>query len=147
MESLFNEDTLAEIENRINKLSNNSSSAWGKIDVAQMLNHCQFLLKIVLQKEHPKLKPNILSKLLFKKAMYNDKPWKKNLPTHPKLKVVDQKNFEKEKQELLELITEFSNQRQKKDWAPHPMFGKFTSEQWGKMQYKHLDHHLQQFNV
>lgn len=30
---------------------------------------------------------------------------------------------------------------------PHPMFGSFTSEQWGKSIYKHIDHHLKQFNV
>ncbi len=29
----------------------------------------------------------------------------------------------------------------------HPLFGKLTPEQWGKSIYKHLDHHLQQFDV
>ncbi len=147
MKSLFEESTLQEIESRINKLSNESNPAWGKMDVAQMFNHCQFPLKIALKKDHPKLKPSLLAKLFFKKAMYNDKPWKKNLPTHSKLKVVAPKEFESEKGKLLELVTEFSNQRDKKEWDPHPMFGKFTYEQWGKMQYKHLDHHLQQFNA
>ncbi len=147
MQSLFEESIQNEIENRIHKLSNSSTPAWGKMNVSQMFNHCQFPLKIALKKEHPELKPSLLAKLFFKKAMYNDKPWRKNLPTHSKLKVEDQKDFEKEKKELLGLITEFSNQREKKDWDPHPMFGKFTPEQWGKMQYKHLDHHLQQFNV
>ncbi len=147
MKSLFEEPALQEIENRINKLSNESSSLWGKMNVAQMFNHCQFPLKIALKKEHPKLKPNVLAKLFFKKSLYNNKPWRKNLPTHSKLKVVEQKEFDKEKQELLKLVAEFSNQRDKKEWDPHPMFGKFTNEQWGQMQYKHLDHHLQQFNV
>ncbi|MCF6222561.1 MAG: hypothetical protein L3J34_02410 [Flavobacteriaceae bacterium] len=27
------------------------------------------------------------------------------------------------------------------------MFGEFTAKQWGKMQYKHLDHHLKQFGL
>ncbi len=147
MKSLFEEPALQEIENRINKLSNESSSLWGKMNVAQMFNHCQFPLKIALKKEHPKLKPNVLAKLFFKKSLYNNKPWRKNLPTHSKLKVVEQKEFDKEKHELLKLVAEFSNQRDKKEWDPHPMFGKFTNEQWGQMQYKHLDHHLQQFNV
>ncbi len=146
MKSLFDESTSQEIQNRINNISESTNPAWGKMNASQMLYHCQFPLKIVLQKEHPELKPNFLAKLFFKKAMYNDKPWKRNLPTHSKLKVVDQKEFEKEKQELLNLIKEFSEQRNKQEWAPHPMFGKFTREQWGKMQYKHLDHHLQQFN-
>ncbi len=147
MKSLFEDTVKNEIENRINNLSNSSAPVWGKMDVSQMFHHCQFPLKIALQKEHPELKPNLLAKLFFKKSMYNDKPWRKNLPTHSKLKVVDQKEFEKEKEQLLSLISEFSNQRDKKEWDAHPMFGKFTPEQWGKMQYKHLDHHLQQFKV
>ncbi len=147
MKSLFDETTQNEIETRIKSLSSGSSPSWGKMDVSQMLFHCQFPLKIALQKEHPKLKPSLLAKLFFKKSLYSDKPWAKNLPTHSKLKVVDQKEFEVEQKGLLELVTEFSNQKNKTDWDPHPMFGKFTTEQWGKMQYKHLDHHLQQFNV
>ncbi|SHJ17477.1 DUF1569 domain-containing protein [Aquimarina spongiae] len=147
MKSLFEESTLQEIENRIDQISDTTSPAWGKMNASQMFHHCQFPLKIALQKEHPELKPNFLAKLFFKKSMYNDKPWKKNLPTHSKLKVEDQKEFESEKQQLLELTKEFSNQRDKQQWDPHPMFGKFTRDQWGKMQYKHLDHHLKQFNA
>lgn len=147
MKSLFDKIVHDEIESRIHKLSDTSIPVWGKMEVSQMFHHCQFPLKIVLKKEDPELKPNFFAKLFFKKAMYNDKPWRKNLPTHPKLKVENPKDFNTEKESLLELITEFSNQRDQKEWDPHPVFGKFTYEQWGKMQYKHLDHHLQQFNV
>ncbi|WP_109097933.1 DUF1569 domain-containing protein [Aquimarina sp. AU58] len=147
MKSLLDPAVHNEIENRINKLSVTSNAIWGKMNVSQMFHHCQFPLKIALKKDHPKLKPNILAKLLFKKSMYNDKPWRKNLPTHSKLKVVEQKDFETEKEKLLHLVTEFSSQRDKKEWEPHPIFGKFTNKQWGQLQYKHLDHHLQQFNT
>ena len=30
---------------------------------------------------------------------------------------------------------------------PHPFFGKMTAEEWGMLGYKHLDHHLKQFDV
>jgi len=147
MESLFDGATKKTIEDRIGQLSNDDIPAWGKMDVSQMLHHCQFPLKIALKKEYPPMKPNVLAKLFFKKSMYNDKPWRKNLPTSPKLKVIDPKKFDEEKQSLLVLIQEFSEKRTVSKWDPHPMFGEFTKEQWGKMQYKHLDHHLQQFNV
>ncbi|WP_438425217.1 DUF1569 domain-containing protein [Aquimarina macrocephali] len=147
MKSLLDSTAQNEIENRINKLSVTSTAIWGKMNVSQMFHHCQFPLKIALKKDHPELKPNVFAKLFFKKSMYNDKPWRKNLPTHSKLKVVEQKDFETEKEELLHLVAEFSNQRDKKEWEPHPMFGKFTNKQWGQLQYKHLDHHLQQFNA
>jgi len=29
----------------------------------------------------------------------------------------------------------------------HPFFGKLTKEQAGYMAYKHIDHHLRQFNA
>jgi hypothetical protein len=32
-------------------------------------------------------------------------------------------------------------------WAPHPKFGPLTAQEWGKLGYKHLDHHLRQFGV
>ncbi|MDH7444793.1 DUF1569 domain-containing protein [Aquimarina sp. 2201CG14-23] len=147
MKSLFEETAKNEIEVRIHKLSDTNTPIWGKMDVSQMFYHCQFPLKIALKKDYPAMKPSLLAKLFFKKSMYNDKPWRKNLPTHPKLKVVDTKAFNQEKEQLLELINEFSNKRTVSEWDPHPMFGKFTKDQWGKMQYKHLDHHLQQFNV
>ncbi|MBP2830966.1 DUF1569 domain-containing protein [Aquimarina sp. U1-2] len=147
MNSLFEESSLQEIKSRVNELSHDSLPSWGKMNISQMLHHCQFPLKIALQKEHPVLRPNLLAKLFFKKSLYNDKPWRKNLPTHPKLKVVEQKDFKAEKDKLLALIIEFNKQKDLKEWPPHPMFGKFTTMQWGQMQYKHLDHHLQQFNV
>ncbi|WP_103071018.1 DUF1569 domain-containing protein [Aquimarina sediminis] len=147
MKSLFNPDIQNEIENRIESLSKNSLPIWGKMDISQMLHHCQFPLKIALKKDSPKIKSNFFAKLLFKKSMYNDKLWKKNIPTLSKLKVTDQKDFDTEKEVLLSLVTSFSNQRDREEWNDHPLFGKFTTDQWGKMQYKHLDHHLRQFNA
>ncbi len=147
MKSLFDKTAKTEIEHRIAQLSDQSAAQWGKMNVSQMFYHCQFPIKVALEKEHPKMKPNFLVKLLFKKSMYNDKPWKKNIPTLEDFKANTPKNFVDEKKELLALIEEFSTKNTQTEWAPHPMFGKFSVEQWGKMQYKHLDHHLRQFNV
>jgi len=117
------------------------------MQVGQMLHHCQMPLNIILQKEDYGVKPNWLVNLLFKKSMYSDKPWRKNMPTAPGFKITADKDFEVEKTEIVSLINELNDQREKEDWQPHPAFGKLTKEQWGKMQYKHLDHHLRQFGV
>ena len=147
MKSLLNDETVKEIKERINQLSPNQQALWGKMNVAQTLHHCQFPLQIALQKEYPRVKPNWFAKFFFKKAMYNDKPWGKNLPTVPSFRVSVQKAFDQEKSELLKLVDEFSAKKDTIKWQPHPIFGNFTTQQWGQMQYKHLDHHLQQFNV
>ena len=59
--------------------------------------------------------------------------------------MTDPKDFEKEKQILLEMIMNFKEENIVD--TPHPFFGKLTKEQWSKGTWKHLDHHLQQFGV
>jgi hypothetical protein len=44
-------------------------------------------------------------------------------------------------------LDEFESKRNRDEWKPQPGFGYFTKQQWGQMQYKHLDHHLRQFEV
>jgi len=146
MKSLFDESSYQEICNRLANLSESQSALWGKMDVGQMLHHCQFPILIALQKDSRKFKSSFILRL-FKKSLYNDKPWRKNLPTTPVFKVKDTKNFSTERDALLKLVEEFHNKKTQKEWHPHPVFGSFTAEQWGKMQYKHLDHHLKQFNA
>lgn len=149
MESLLQQKPYENILNRLDKLTPETQPTWGKMDIAQMLAHCQGPLKVALGKMEIK-KPNVLMIMvfkLFKKSLYSDKPWQKGLPTSAEFKVVDTKDFETEKKALLEWIAAFHAEKNKTDWPPHPFCGHFTPEQWGKMQYKHLDHHLTQFGV
>jgi len=147
MKSFFDEGTYDEILSRLNKLNKETPAVWGKMNVGQMLNHCQMPLNIILEKENYGVKPNWLINLLFKKSMYSDKLWKKNLPTAKGFGIKDEKDFETEKQAISNLINELNAQRKRNDWQPHPAFGAMTKNQWGKMQYKHLDHHFRQFGV
>ncbi|WP_299125542.1 DUF1569 domain-containing protein [uncultured Winogradskyella sp.] len=147
MKSFFEDGVYEEITSRVSKLNKDTSPIWGKMKVGQMLYHCQMPLNIILKKEDYGVKPNWLVNLLFKKSMYNDKLWRKNLPTAPGFKITDDKDFEREKTKITNLINELNAQRAKEEWHPHPAFGELTKDQWGKMQYKHLDHHLRQFGV
>ncbi len=151
MKSLFTDEGLNDITVRLENLTDKSSAQWGKMDVAQMLKHCQGPLEVGLGIT-PLQTENIgfLKKLLFKAfkpTMYNDKPWKRNLPTVEQYIVVDSHEFVHEKEKLKNLIHNFSIEKDKTDWQPHPYFGTFTPDQWGQLQYKHLDHHLKQFGV
>ena len=147
MKSFFEEGVYNEISLRLSKLNKDTSATWGKMNAGQMLNHCQMPLNIILEKKDYGVKPNWLINLLFKKSMYSDKLWKKNLPTAKGFAIKDEKDFETEKKAITDLINELNTQRNRNDWKPHPAFGAMTKEQWGKMQYKHLDHHFRQFGV
>lgn len=149
MQSLFESKSNKEILDRINKLDENSQAKWGKMDVAQMLAHCSEPVKVPLEKLTLK-KPNLIMKVLFsffKDSLYNDKPWKHGLPTSKEYKIIDSKVFLEEKNKLIELINLLQSKKGQTNWPPHPYCGQLTTEQWGKMMYKHLDHHLNQFGV
>ncbi len=52
----------------------------GKMTVGQMVWHCQYPLKLAIENKENS-KGNWFIKTFFKKSLYNDKPWRKNLPT------------------------------------------------------------------
>ncbi|WP_375325328.1 hypothetical protein [Flagellimonas sp. GZD32] len=51
MKSLFSAEAYEEIVARMHSLTEDSERQWGKMKVGQMLYHCQFPLKIALQKK------------------------------------------------------------------------------------------------
>ena len=146
VKNLFDTAVKQDIINRINKLTPGSQRQWGKMDVAQMLAHCQMPLGVAVGKHT--LKGSFFIKLigpLFKKKLFNDQPFKQNLPTDKSFKMTDPKDFEYEKQSLIQMINDFSETTMSGE--PHPFFGKLTKEEWSKGTWKHLDHHLMQFGV
>ncbi|EDP97998.1 DUF1569 domain-containing protein [Kordia algicida OT-1] len=151
MKSLFDPNVHSEIQSRIESLTPDTTASWGKMSVGQMCTHCQKPLELSMGKIGLSgKKPGFMKRMVFKlykPLMYNDKPWSKNLPTVRDFVVADEKDVAAEKAKLSALVTEFHQQKDTTQWPAHPMFGKFTHEQWGKMQYKHLDHHLTQFGV
>lgn len=150
MKSLFDTAPYHEILERINQLNENTNPQWGKMNVGLMLKHCQYPLDVANGKLILKEKPHPIKKMmfkLFKSQMYNDKTWKQNLPTVQDFRVNSFDSFEEEKTRLLNVISEFHKKDLNLHWPDHPFFGHFTTEQWGKMQYKHMDHHLRQFGV
>ena len=133
----------------MNKISPECESQWGKMNAAQMLAHCKEAFKVPLSdKPMPRMMLGLLLGWAIKSKLYNEDPWKKNLPTAPNFIIKDERDFNTEKEALMELINQFYTKGPEGVGKfPHPMFGSFTKEQWGKSMYKHLDHHLVQFGV
>ena len=117
--------------------------------VAQMLLHCQQPVKVALGELQ--LKHSLIGKLfgkMAKRSFLKNETFKKNLPTAPEFLVKDQPAFDKEKQQLKSLVERLLTANQQAISARvHPFFGKMTAEEWGVLNWKHLDHHLQQFGA
>jgi hypothetical protein len=145
MKSLFDLETVAEIVYRINLLNENSKPEWGKMNVSQMIKHCSLWDEMALGKM--KYKQTFLGKVFGRMAlkdMLKDKPIEKNLPTVPSFKIQNDFNINIERNKWINLLNEYSNFSNEN--FIHPFFGSLTKDQTGYIAYKHIDHHLRQFN-
>ena len=149
MKSLFDKAGNAGIISRVNKLSADAKPLWGTMSVSQMLAHCQPPLRTAFGEHKSKrgLVSYLFGGMVKKKLMKDDTPFDRNLPTDPTFVVKDDKNFEEEKDKLVGLIKRFTQGPSAIAKDPHPFFGKMSPEEWDKLQWKHLDHHLRQFGV
>ncbi|MXV52377.1 DUF1569 domain-containing protein [Pedobacter sp. HMF7647] len=146
MKSIYNPADNADMINRIQNLTIDSQALWGKMNVSQMLAHCQQPVKVSFGELN--LKGGLLGFLfgkMAKKKLMSDQPLSKGLPTVKQFVIKHTPDFETEKQELIKQVSRYSNGQDQITKLPHPFFGKLTLEEWDKLQWKHLDHHLRQF--
>lgn len=147
MRSVFEVDVFEELNARLDRLGVESRAQWGKMNVGQMLTHVNTPLEGQLGKVQSDEKGNFLFRLLFKKMLYSDKPFGRNLPTAKSFVITDVRDFEREHARLKANLLEAKEKGLKGSWARHPAFGVYTPAQHGMMIYKHLDHHFRQFGV
>ena len=150
MKNIFDKKVVDEVVGRINKLTPKSAGLWGKMNVAQMMAHCNVSYEMVYTDKHPK--PNgamkLMLKLFVKQPVVNEKPYKKNSRTAPAFLIVDERDFEKEKQRLIDYLikTQELGEDHFHNKESHS-FGLLTKTEWNNLFYKHLNHHLEQFGV
>ncbi len=150
MKNVFDTAVTQEVIDRINQLTPETQPQWGKMNVAQMLAHCNVTYEGVYTDKHPKatgLKRFIL-KLLVKNAVVSEKPYPKNSRTAPEFLISDEREFNAEKQRLIGYILKTQELGTTHfDGRDSTSLGPLTATEWNNLFYKHLDHHLTQFGV
>jgi hypothetical protein len=148
--TLFNNSDHTAIQERLNRLKPNTPRQWGKMNAAQMLAHCNASLETAMG--HNVIKPvgfigRFIGSLLRPRTL-GPKPFGKNSPTDNSYKFPDNVTFEEQKAKIIRSIQQFHEGGPSRATRhPHPFFGKFTPNEWGVFQWKHIDHHLRQFGV
>lgn len=150
MKNIFELTVTNETISRIESLNPSSQALWGKMNVSQMLAHCCVSYEMVFENKHPK--PGVfmrfILKTLVKKIVTSEKEYTKNSRTAPAFLIVDQREFESEKNRLIAFIQKAQSLGESYfDGKESLSFGKLSAQEWNNMFYKHLDHHLKQFNV
>jgi len=149
MKNLSESVVSEEIVNRLNSLNQNSTPGWGKMNVSQMLVHCRIPIENALGKQ--KFSRSLMGRVLgriAKKSVLKNEPFKQNLPTDKRFIIASTGVFEEERKNLNSTIQQFVQSFPGGITTyPHPFFGKMTSDEWGMLMWKHLDHHLRQFGA
>lgn len=133
---------------RLAKLSPSSQALWGKMNVAQMLAHVAANLEMSMTNK--KVKQMLTGRIFgpLNKRTILTKGIPKNSPTTPSIKILDQRDFEKEKERVLrELERFFKGGEAGITKQPDEFWGHLTPNEWARLQHVHLDHHFKQFGV
>lgn len=149
MKNLFEDSSAMEIRNRIERLRPDSESQWGKMNVAQMLAHCSAWMEMAAGLNSP---PRSFIGRIFgkmaKKSVLGAEPIRRNMPSEKSLIMQGERDFAGERQRLLDWVERFSTGGPAQCTThPHCFFGSMSPNEWAIMGYKHLDHHLRQFNA
>jgi Protein of unknown function (DUF1569) len=149
MNNLYQPAAVQEVIARIDQLQPSLPRLWGKMDAAQMMAHCSAALEMASGKFVARR--TFLGRILgprFRHLLTEDKPFARNNPTSNELRVVDNREFAREKERLVQCVREFYYGGEAGCTThPHPFFGAITPLEWSTGMYKHLDHHLKQFGV
>jgi hypothetical protein len=149
--NIFTQPVADRVIERINKLTPQTTPDWGKMNVSQMLAHCNVTYEMLYEPEkHPS--PNafmkLILKLLVKKMVVSETPYKRNGPTAAAFIIKGDKDFEDEKARLTAYISKTQQLGEIVfDNRMSHSFGALTVNEWNNMFYKHLNHHLTQFGV
>jgi len=148
--NIFTKEVSENVINRINALTPETQPQWGKMSVSQMLAHCNVTYEMVFEDKHRK--PNFLVQWILRSFIKNtvtgEKPYKRNLQTAPAFMIKDTRNFELEKDRLINYIRKTQALGESYfDGKKSHSFGALNITEWNNMFYKHLDHHLTQFGV
>jgi hypothetical protein len=147
MKTTFDKTTRDELITRINRLTENNKAGWGKMTVYQMMTHCVLWEEMFSGERTCKRSfiGRLIGKMALKGIMKDEKPMMRNAMTSPELKVTESNgDISSVRTKWITMLEEHAHSSN--PYFLHPFFGRMTKEQVGYLKYKHIDHHLRQFN-
>jgi hypothetical protein len=134
---------------RIHKVHVNSPRKWGTMSTPEMIRHCSLQLQLGLnQIPFPGYEGNALLRTTIGRyiGLYVA-PWRIGVSAPRVMNIkenhINVATLESEKNQLLQLLNEV---QQTNAFEPHPLLGRLNKKHWGRLIWKHLNHHLTQFS-
>jgi hypothetical protein len=148
MKTIFETAVRKELIDRVSKLTPNSPRVFGRMRPEQGLHHINSALQMYLGEITSPYHGNNFKAGIMKFFAFSPMPIPRGkAPTAPQLLSEGTYDIEAEKARFSTLLERVVAHPRTSGWPVHPFFGTMTGEQYGKLGYKHTDHHLQQFGV
>ncbi len=136
----------AELIARLRRVTPTTTPAWGTLTAPRMVCHLADQLRVALGdtpcRDVSTLSLRTIVRFIVLRTGFNAPPGK--VQTVREMLVTQPSTWEADMAACEALLERLAGATQV---APHPAFGKFTPGDWGIMAWKHMDHHLRQFQV
>ena len=153
MPSLWIDRDRAAIDARLDRLRPDMQPLWGRMNASQMLAHLGDAMRMALG-ELPVTRRNLPGPLgyapvkrLLLHGLLAGIPFPKGAPAAPELMARSAEDWGAEREALRGLVRRLLSTPADYQWAEHFLFGRLSRGTWGRLGYKHFDHHLRQFGV
>src|SRR5262245_15337024 len=136
----------AALVERLRRVRPDARPAWGRLDAPRMLCHVADTLRIALGDLPCKPTHNVVTRTLVKALVVNTrlKAPRGKIETAPEMLTARPTSWDADLAACVALLERVGTGQAS---AVHPAFGPLTPEEWGRMSWKHTDHHLVQFGV
>jgi hypothetical protein len=150
MKSIFDPGASDHFRERMRRLRPDSPAQWGRMNAEQMLCHLIDALHVPLGEVPVKEVPgHPLRFFPLRWLLVYALPWPKGkIPTLPEFQKTRSVNFPEEQATFSAALDRFVARAQSAEpYGVHPGFGRLSSREWGRLVFKHMDHHFRQFGI
>jgi hypothetical protein len=145
--TLWNDTDRRALDRRLACLTPEARALWGGLDAARMLCHVTDAVRAAIGEVPCAPKPSPLRYPVINALVMFYLPWPKSAPTAPELLTRTPDGWEVEVARFRAAVDGLAKRPKDGTWPVHPAFGRLSGAQWGRLLYRHTDHHFTQFGV
>jgi hypothetical protein len=151
MKNWFNAADAADLLRRLERLTPEAKPRWGRFTPGALVCHLADPVRVALGEKQAKRLNTFLAAPGISHLAVWILPWPKGAPTAPEFLpdhgMTSPTEFERDKHTLVDVLQRFSRVPRDQPLAPSPGFGRLSRGAWGRLVWRHLDHHLRQFGL
>jgi hypothetical protein len=145
--TLWDERDRRTLDERLARLTPETRGRWGSFDAPRMLCHITDAVRAAIGEVSCAPKQSPLRHAPINALVMFYLPWPKGTPTAPELLARAPETWEKEVVRYRAAVDALTKRPKAGAWPVHVVFGRISGAQWGRLLYRHTDHHFKQFGV